>query len=106
MAAAVSLTAADGSKFTLDVPANAVEADTTITMTAVKSLDGAPLANNTPTAVQLEPSGLVLKEMATLTVVPANKIPPKEQIIFSYERDGRDYHLAVIDPEVKRSRSR
>ena len=69
----VSLTAADGSTFTLDVPANAVEVDTMITMTAVKSLDGAPLANNTPTAVQLEPSGLFFKEMATLTIVPANR---------------------------------
>ena len=97
----VSLTAADGSKFTLDVPANAVEADTTITMTAVKSLDGAPLANNTPTAVQLEPSGLFFKEMATLTIVPAKEIPTKEQIIFSYEGDGQDYHLAVIDPRSK-----
>ena len=62
----ISLTAVDGSKFTLDVPANALEADTSITMAAVKSLDGAPLANNTPTAVQLEPSGLFFKEMATL----------------------------------------
>ena len=97
----VSLTAADGSKFTLDVPANAVEADTTITMTAVKSLDGAPLANNTPTAVQLEPSGLFFKEMATLTIVPAKEIPTKEQIIFAYEGDGQDYHLAVIDPRSK-----
>ena len=97
----VSLTAADGSKFTLDVPANAVEADTTITMTAVKSLDGAPLANNTPTAVQLEPSGLFFKEMATLTIVPAKEIPTKEQIIFGYEGDGQDYHLAVIDPKSK-----
>ena len=97
----VSLTAADGSKFTLDVPANAVEADTTITMTAVKSLDGAPLANNTPTAVQLEPSGLFFKEMATLTIVPAKEIPAKEQIIFGYEGDGQDYHLAVIDPRSK-----
>ena len=97
----VSLTAADGSKFTLDVPANAVEADTTITMTAVKSLDGAPLANNTPTAVQLEPSGLFFKEIATLTIVPGKEIPTKEQVIFGYEGDGQDYHLAVIDPESK-----
>ena len=97
----VSLTAADGSKFTLDVPANAVEADTTITMTAVKTLDGAPLANNTPTAVQLEPSGLFFKEMATLTIVPAKEIPTKSQIIFAYEGDGQDYHLAVIDPTSK-----
>ena len=97
----LSLNASDGSKFTLDVPADALEADTTITMTAVKSLDGAPLANNTPTAVQLEPSGLFFKEMATLTIVPAKEIPIKEQIIFGYEGDGRDYHLAVIDPKSK-----
>jgi len=97
----VSLTAADGSKFRLDVPANAVEAVTTITMTAVKSLDGAPLTNNTPTAVQLEPSGLFFKEMATLTIVPAKEIPTKTQIIFAYEGDGQDYHLAMIDPRSK-----
>ena len=97
----VSLNASDGSQFTLDVPADALEADTMITMTAVKSIDGAPLANNTPTAVQLEPSGLVFKELATLTIVPAKEIPIKKQIIFGYEGEGRDYHLAVIDPKSK-----
>jgi hypothetical protein len=97
----MSLTAADGSKFTLDVPADALDADTTITMTSVKSLDGAPLDNNTPTAVQLEPSGLFFKEMATLTIVPAKDIPIKQQIIFGYEGDGQDYHLAPIDPKSK-----
>jgi hypothetical protein len=97
----VSLTAKDGSTFTLEVPPNAVEADTTITMTAVKSFKGAPLDNNTPTAVQLEPSGLFLKEMATLTIVQANEIPIKKQIIFGYEGDGKDYHLAVVDPKSK-----
>lgn len=97
----VSLTAADGSKFVIDVPANALEADTTITMTAVKTLDGAPLDTKTPTAVQLEPSGLFFKEMATLTIVPAQEIPVKNQIIFGYEGDGKDYHLAVVDPKSK-----
>ena len=97
----VTLNASDGSKFTLDVPADALEADTLITMTAVKSIDGAPLANNTPTAAQFEPSGLFFKEMATLTIVPAKEIPTKQQIIFSYQGDGRDYHLAVIDPISK-----
>lgn len=101
----VSLTTSDGSKFTLDVPAKALDADTTITMTAVKSLDGAPLDNNTPTAVQLEPSGLFFKEMATLTIVPGKDIPIKQQVIFGYEGDGKDYHLAVVDPKAKRSRS-
>lgn len=97
----VSLTSEDGSSFTLDVPAEALDADMEITMTAVKSLDGAPLDNNTPTAVQLEPSGLFFKAIATLTIVPAKEIPIKQQIIFGYEGDGQDYHLAPVDPKSK-----
>lgn len=97
----VSLTSADGSKFTLDVPANALEKEVEITMTAVKTLDGAPLDKNTPTAVQLEPSGLFFKEMVTLTIVPAKEIPIKNQIIFGYEGDGKDYHLAFVDHKSK-----
>ena len=97
----VSLTATDGSKFMLDVPPNALEADTMITMTAVKSIEGAPLSADPPTAVQLEPSGLFFRELATLTIVPARDIPIKQQVIFSYEGDGHDYHLAVVDPKSK-----
>lgn len=97
----VSLTAADGSRFMLGVPADALDADTMITMTAVKSIEGAPLDSNTPTAVQLEPSGLFFKQMATLTIVPASDIPIKQQVIFSYEGDGKDYHLALVDPKSK-----
>ena len=97
----VSLTAADGSKFTLEVPANALDAETTITMTAVKSIDGAPLDKNTPTAVQLEPSGLLFNEVATLTIIPAEEIPIKEQVMFGYEGDGKDYHLMPVDPKSR-----
>jgi hypothetical protein len=97
----VSLTSADGSKFTLDVPAKALDIETMITMTAIRNLDGAPLDNNTPTAVQLEPSGLFFNEMVTLTIVPAKDIPVKEQIIFGYEKEGKDYHLALVDPKSK-----
>jgi hypothetical protein len=97
----VSLTTADGSKFTLDVPPKALDVETTITMTALKSLDGAPLDNNKPTAVQLEPSGMFFNEMLTLTIVPAKEIPLKEQIAFGYEGDGKDYHLALVDPKSK-----
>lgn len=97
----VSMTSADGSKFRIEVPPNALEQETAITMTAIKTLDGAPLNKNTPTAVQLEPSGLFFKEMVTLTVVPAKEIPIKEQIVFGYEGEGKDYHLALVDPKSK-----
>ena len=102
----VSLTAADGSKFMLEVPANALNAETTITLTAVKTIDGAPLATNAPTAVQLEPSGLLFNELVTLTIIPGKAIPLKEQVIFGYEGDGKDYHLMPVDPKSKDIRVR
>jgi len=97
----VSLAAADGSKFTLEAPANAVNAETTITLTAVKTIEGAPLDSNAPIAVQLEPSGLLFNEVATLTIVPGKEIPVKEQIVFGYEGEGKDYHLMPVDPKSK-----
>ncbi len=97
----LSLTAADGTVFTLEVPEEALSVDTLITMTAVKSIDGTPLDNNSPLAVQLEPSGLFFDQIVTLTIIPANDIPIKEQIIFGYEGSGYDYHLAVVDPKSK-----
>lgn len=97
----LSLTAADGSKFTLEVPPKALDTETTITMTAIKSLDGAPLDNNKPAAVQLEPSGLFFNELVTLTIVPAQEIPLKQQIAFGYEGDGKDYHMALVDPKAR-----
>jgi hypothetical protein len=95
------LTGADGTLFTLDVPAKALDVDTVITMTAVKNITGAPLGSDAVSAVQLEPSGLFFNELVTLTIVPGKEIPIKEQIIFGYEGAGQDYHLAVIDPKSK-----
>lgn len=97
----LTLTAVDGTVFMLDVPAEALAADTLITMTVVKSIEGAPLDNNTPSAVQLEPSGLLFDEFVTLTILPAQEIPIENQIIFGYEGSGEDYHLAVVDSKSK-----
>ena len=97
----MKLTAADGTLFTLEIPANALKADMLVTMTAVKSLDGAPLGNEVLAAVQLEPSGLVFDDWVTLTIAPAKEIPIEKQIIFNYEGSGQDYHLAVVDPKSR-----
>jgi hypothetical protein len=87
--------------FTLEVPAGALDVDTVITMTAVKSITGAPLSSTAVAAVQLEPSGLFFNEFVTLTVTPAQAIPIENQIIFAYEGTGQDYHLAIIDPKSR-----
>jgi hypothetical protein len=94
----MTLTASDGTTYTLEVPAGALEYDTAITMTAVRSISGAPLGEGAVSAVQLEPSGLFFNDFATLTISPANDIPVENQIIFSYEGTGQDYHLAMVDP--------
>lgn len=96
----MSLTGADGTVFTLEIPPGALEADTAITMTVVKSMGGAPLSRDI-FAVQLEPSGLLLNEIATLTIQPAQEIPVKNQVVFGYEGRGEDYHLAMVDPNSR-----
>ncbi len=98
---AMSLTGGDGAVFTLEVPAGALDAETVITMTAVKSIEGAPLDDGKVAAVQLEPSGLFFNELVTLTIVPAQEIPIEKQIIFGYEGSGQDYHLAVVDSKSR-----
>ena len=102
----VSLTATDGSNFTLMVPPNALESETQIKMIEIQNLDGAPLDSNNPTAVQLEPSGILFSEMVTLSISPAKEIPIEQQIIFGYEGDGKDYHLAPVDPNDKQIKIR
>jgi len=97
----LSLTAADGSVYNLEIPAKALDADTLITMTAVKNIDGAPLDSGKVSAVQLEPSGQFFNEILTLTITPAKEIPIQNQVIFNYEGNGQDYHLAVVDPKSK-----
>ena len=97
----VSLTAKDGTVFILDIPANALDAKTNITITSVDSIVGAPLDDGSALAVQLEPSGLFFNEIVTLTILPGKAIPVKNQIIFGYENNGQDYHLAVVDPKSK-----
>lgn len=97
----MTLTAGDGTIFTLEVPTKALEVDTVITMTAVKSIVGAPLDDGAVSAVQLEPSGLFFNELVTLTILPAQEIPIESQIIFGYEGTGQDYHLTVIDPKSR-----
>ena len=95
----MTLTSADGTVFTLDVPKGALAVDTAITMTAVKNITGAPLSSGAVAAVQLEPSGLVFKEVITLIIIPTQEIPIEDQIIFGYEGSGQDYHLAIVDPK-------
>ena len=90
----LSVTAGDGTNFTLDIPANALLVDTLIRMTSVGQVDEMPFGSDVY-AVQFEPEGLQLYESATLTITPSQDIPVEEQIMFGYQGAGENLALAV-----------
>lgn len=97
----MSVTRADGTAFTLTIPADTLEFDTPITMTPVTAIDGNPFAEGPTYAVQLAPDGLQLYQYATLQIDPAAPIPIEDQLFYEYSGEGGDLGLAipVVDSE-------
>ncbi len=91
----VTATGADGTRYTLTVPANALANATEIRLTPVASLGGLPAGDGPALAVQLAPEGLLFAEPAMLTIEPATPIPVDEQILFGYHGDGQGLFLAA-----------
>ncbi len=91
----VRASGADGTTYTLDIPADALPADTTIRLTPATSVTGLPFGGDTTYAVQMSPNGLSLYSFATLTIVPAQPVPAGEQIAFGYLADGKDVIAAA-----------
>ena len=88
---------ADGSEFTLSVPANALLGDQPVTMTPILNIAGLPLSGGFGAGVQLSPEGLVLLQPATLTIKPARQIPVAQQTGFAYQGSGQDFYLYPLN---------
>ena len=95
----ITTTAADGTRYTLQVPADALAAPTAISITPITSLGSAPLAKGLRAAVRFAPSGLVFKTEATLRIESANAgaaAPTGRRTVgFSRSDDGKTIRLAV-----------
>ena len=74
---------------TLAIPAGAVPEGVTITATPLRALAGSPFAG-APVGLQLEPSGLVLLQPATLTLP---KPAGPRVVAFGFDGDGENLHL-------------
>jgi hypothetical protein len=98
---ALSATGADGTVYTLEIPSDALPAETTIGLTPVASIAGMPFGGDPTYAIQLSPDGLFLYKDAILTITPIETIPVDEQIVFGYLEDGKDVLLAspVLDSD-------
>lgn len=95
-------TGADGTTYTLDVPANGLLAATRITLTPVTQVSNLPFGEtpSTTIGVQFAPEGLRFFAPATLTVRPAAPaaIPIDRQLFFGWESTGRALSLVAPDP--------
>ena len=95
----ITATGADGTVFTLAVPADSLRQLTRITMTPVTRLEGLPFGNGSDVTVDLQPSGLVFDVPATLTIAPATAIPPGERILYGYSDDLLSFAEPVMDAD-------
>ncbi|TVR92468.1 MAG: hypothetical protein EA416_07385 [Trueperaceae bacterium] len=84
-------TAADGTRYRLEVPPGALLARTTITMVPVTAIADFPAAAGVAAGVDLGPDGLTLFEPAILTVEPNAGVDGL--VGFAYQGDGEGLHL-------------
>ncbi|HXJ34199.1 MAG TPA: Ig-like domain-containing protein [Candidatus Eisenbacteria bacterium] len=91
----LTATAADGTTYTLTVPADALLDDTTITLTPVTAIGGFAVGRDLVAAVDAEPSGLLFLKPATLTIT-LPRAPAERLLGFGYEGDGTDFHGELL----------
>jgi hypothetical protein len=94
---------ADGTSFTLQVPADDLPMAMTITMTPLVDLTGFPI-EATPDhqlGVQLEPDSLELGDPAILTIRPSDGFPDAGVVAMDYQADGQEagFHLFDQGPD-------
>jgi hypothetical protein len=99
--ATLTTTGANGTKFTLSIPPEAVLEPVEITMTPV-ALGGLPFAS-LGGAVRLGPEGLDLALPATLTITAASGSEAPYQVAFTGDGDGRDVHLIPFSAPDRRT---
>src|SRR5262245_9185763 len=88
---ALTATGADGTKFILTVPQDALILPVRITMTPVSRVDGLPNGGTLLAAVQIQPDGLFLWERGDLKIVPPVVPNLKRLAYFRYRGPGESF---------------
>ncbi len=94
----LSVAAADGTVFTLDVPPQSLLVDEAVTMTPVRSASHVPFAGGLAAGVVLEPSGTLLLEGATLSIHPPAPLSGSEETAVAWNGSGEDFFLFPPEP--------
>ncbi|MCO6451307.1 MAG: hypothetical protein J5I90_11020 [Caldilineales bacterium] len=94
----ISAIAANGVRFTLSIPNNALVITTTITMTPLSAIADLP-ADELIGAVTLEPADLFLYQPARLSIEPPHPLPVAQELSFSFYEGGADFHRYPLLPD-------
>ena len=89
----LSATAADGTVFTLNVPPNSLDEDETVTMTPIGSVGQFPFAGGLVAGVDIQPTGVVLLEGATLSIHTPAPLARSEETPVAWNGSGEDFFL-------------
>jgi hypothetical protein len=90
----IQLTDAQGTRFVVAFPAQALAAVTDITVTPVAAISGLPFSGGLKAAVRIEPEGLIPAKTVRLTITPASAVPPAQQLTFSFRGVQGELFLA------------
>jgi hypothetical protein len=99
----LTATGANGTRYELTVPAGALDAQTSVTMTPIARAGGLPGGKSTGNGVQFAPDGLVFAEPAELRITPARGLRKAIGLIASdngrhvvFQRGRKDGSAFVI----------
>ena len=95
----LSTTGADGTRFTLDIPAQALVETIEVSMIPITAMNGIPWKSGPVAAVQLEPDGQEFYGFVTLTIEPAGDIPVDQFIPIGASGPGHDLYMPALDPK-------
>jgi len=84
---------ANGTKFTLTLPANALLSPQEITLTPIKSIGGLPFKGGLAGGVEIAPAGLRLAATASLRIAPSQPVPLAQETTFAYRARGAQFFL-------------
>lgn len=91
-------TAADGTTYTLTIPADALRGDTEVTLTPVTSMTGSPFEETASYGVEIGPDGTQLDAWATVEIVPSSPVAADSAILYQYGGEGHDVRFALPTP--------
>lgn len=96
----LTTTAADGTEYTLEIPAGALAAPTAITMTPVRAIEGFPVLDSLIAGLEFAPSGLAFAHPARLTIASGATAGTGEfPIALGYAGDAAAFTVGFAAPQ-------